>query len=363
MKKRTDRFFQFITLLTCFAVMAVGASVRDGRFWGHEWGLKDTATVTTNIRTDTIRVLGNDHFVVNTTSLGRDIKGFGGQVPLEIELKNGKVAGVNALKNSESPEFFCKASQLLNRWNGCTPAEGLALKVDAVSGATYSSKAIIANMRVGLSYADKNTVKRSWINEVDSSAKSLLTLLVVLMGAILPLFYKNKHYRMVQLLLNVVVLGFWGGTFISYSLMIGFLSSGIDIGVSLVPIVMLITAFIYPLFGKKNYYCTYICPCGSTQDLVGRLNRKKWRLSPRLTRRLSLFRRILWYVLMVLMVTGTWTAWMNDEIFSAFIIHTASWVVLIMAAVVLVLAVFIPRPYCRFVCPTGTLFKMAQHSK
>ena len=66
---------------------------------------------------------------------------------------------------------------------------------------------------------------------------------------------------------------------------------------------------------------------------------------------------------MLLMLTGLWADWTNYEIFSAFIVGTAAVAVLAMAAVVLVLSVFVPRPYCRFVCPTGTLFKVAQGSK
>ncbi|NLF43947.1 MAG: 4Fe-4S binding protein, partial [Bacteroidales bacterium] len=34
--------------------------------------------------------------------------------------------------------------------------------------------------------------------------------------------------------------------------------------------------------------------------------------------------------------------------------------VLIIGVAFLVLSVFIPKPYCRFVCPTGTLMKFAQ---
>jgi len=89
--------------------------------------------------------------------------------------------------------------------------------------------------------------------------------------------------------------------------------------------------------------------------------RHKWKMGKRLTAQLDLFRRILWAVLMVLLVTGVWASWMNYEIFVAFIIQSASWVVLALAALFMLLAIWVPRPYCRFVCPTGTLFKQAQH--
>ena len=80
-------------------------------------------------------------------------------------------------------------------------------------------------------------------------------------------------------------------------------------------------------------------------------------------KRLTFFRKALWMVLMLLMLVGVGFDWMDYEIFAAFIITSASTVVLLLACLFFILSVFVPRPYCRFVCPTGTLFKVAQDSK
>ena len=58
------------------------------------------------------------------------------------------------------------------------------------------------------------------------------------------------------------------------------------------------------------------------------------------------------------MFAGVTAKWMDYELFTAFIWQTANVVVIVFALVMLVLAVFVPRPYCRFVCPTGTLLKI-----
>ena len=50
----------------------------------------------------------------------------------------------------------------------------------------------------------------------------------------------------------------------------------------------------------------------------------------------------------------------SNEVFSAFIFQTASVFVLALGGVFLLLSFFVARPYCRFVCPTGTLFKIAE---
>lgn len=358
----SKRLQHILMFFTCLAVMLAVTVRRDGKLLGHALnnGYQQQAKA---VSTDTLRQLQDGTYIINTTQLGKDVLGYGGPVPLEIYIKDGKVQKVIALNNSESEDFFAEASKLLTYWNGRTTKEALTMKVDGVSGATYSSRAIITNMRLGLQYAAKNTSKTNLWEKMDMSWKYAAGLVVVLMGAIIPLFFRNKRYHTFQLILNVIVLGFWGGTFINYSLIMGYLANGIDIWTSLVPLIMLITAFIYPFFGKKNYYCNHICPCGSMQDLAGKVTHKKWKMSKQTVKWLTSFRQILWAVLMVMMFIGVGFSWMDYEIFAAFIIQSASWIVLVLAAIFLVLAIFVPRPYCRFVCPTGTLFKIAEGAK
>ena len=358
--KVTKKIEQIVILISCLAIMVVAAVERDGKVWGHSLNEEpaDTAAAASGAAVDTMRTLADGTVVVNTTNLAKDVSGFGGPVPLEIYIKDGKISKVEALKNSETPDFFNQAKALLTRWNAKTVEEAQQMKVDGVSGATFSSRGIIGNMERGLQFAAKNSKKPSILDKLDLSAKTIVGLVVVLLAAIIPLFYHNKRWRIIQLSLNVIVLGLWCGTFLSWSLFVNFMSNGINVWVSLIPIIMLITAFIYPLFGKKQYYCTNICPFGSLQELAGKTTHKHWKMGPKTVKRLTLFRRILFAVLMILMLTGVWSAWMDYELFTAFIFNSASIVVIILAVVFVLLSVFVPRPYCRFVCPTGTMFKM-----
>lgn len=346
---------QVLVLATCLLVMVVAAIQRDGKVWGHD--LKARAQDSTEAKAGSMRSLADGTVVVNTTQLASDIKGYAGPVPLDIYINDGRIVKVEALKNAETPDFFDQAKALLDRWNGKTLEEARQMKVDAVSGATFSSRAIIGSMRRGLQYAADNAVKPSVFDQMDLSAKNVIGLVVVLLGAIVPLFLHHKRWRLVQLALNVVVLGLWCGTFLSWSMFVGYMSGGISVWTSLIPIVMLITAFVYPLFGKKQYYCANICPFGSLQELAGKTTKKHWKMSAATARRLTLLRRALFAVLLVLMLSGVWSAWTDYELFTAFIFKSASVVVIVLAVVFVVLAVFVPRPYCRFVCPTGTLLK------
>ena len=99
----------------------------------------------------------SDTLVVNTTDLCRDVIGYDGPTPLKITVVKGVVAKVEALPNTESPSYFERVLQsgLLKAVVGKTPAEAAKMPLDAVSGATYSSEAVIANLRAGLKEAAK----------------------------------------------------------------------------------------------------------------------------------------------------------------------------------------------------------------
>ena len=93
-----------------------------------------------------------DTLVVNTTDMARDVIGFNDRTPLEIKLVDGVIVGIKALPNKESPGYFRRviSSPIFTSPIGKKPAEVLDMQLDAVSGATYSSEAVIENLRRGL---------------------------------------------------------------------------------------------------------------------------------------------------------------------------------------------------------------------
>ena len=389
---------RLLSLVVVVLILAAAAILRDGRILGHDLREAHEAKA---LKNDTLEVTPDGAFVVNTKPLAKDVQGYGGPVPLKIHIKDGRVAAVEAEPNAESPDFFNRAKELLNHWQNKSVDEALAEDVDAVSGATFSSKAIIANMQRGLAYAKQHgqwgedgsvgalgtsappivggedgsagalgtsappivgSVSNS-VGALETSAPPIVALIVVLLGAVVPLFYNNRRLHLVQLAVNVVVLGLWTGTFVSYTLFLRVFSGGVSlsaIGALAAPLLMLIVALIYPLAGRSGHYCANICPFGSAQELAGKLSRRKLRITPRVLKLLSVLRNLLWGVLMALLLTGTCTAWIDYELFTAFLYSSASVWVTVLAALFLVLSVWVPRPYCRFVCPTGALIKSVE---
>lgn len=372
---------RLLSLVVVMLVLSAAAILRDGRIFGHDLRQTHAAVVSVAQGSDTLSVQPDGTFVVNTRVLAKDVQGYGGPVPLKIHIdKDGRLTAIEAEPNAESPSFFDHAKELFSRWQGKTIDEAMAEDVDAVSGATFSSKAIIENVQRGLAYAKQRsqwgedgsvgalgTSAPSIVGSVGNSvgafgtsAPPIVALIAVLLGAIVPLFTNNRRLHLVQLVVNVVVLGLWTGTFVSYTLFLRLFAGGVSlsaIGTLAAPLLMLIVALLYPLAGRSGHYCAHVCPFGSAQELAGKLSRRKLRITPRVLRVLTALRNLLWGVLMALLLTGTCTAWVDYELFTVFIYSSASVWVILLAGLFLVLSVWVPRPYCRFVCPTGALMK------
>ena len=92
--------------------------------------------------------------VVNTTSLAQDVLGYMGPTPLLITISKGKVTKVEPLPNDETPRYiqFVTEDGLFERWDGMSLKEAAEADVDATTGATMTSKAVMENVRRGVKY-------------------------------------------------------------------------------------------------------------------------------------------------------------------------------------------------------------------
>lgn len=338
-----------VAFVAMFCVLASLAVVHGGRLFGHGF---------TPSEEEATEVFRGDGEVINTTEIGKDIIGYGGPVPVEVYVTDGRVDSVVALPNNETKGFFAKLETggLTHVWDGKTLAEVSAMEVDGISGATYSSRAYIANVKAAADYALKLDASSGASGAFDWTV--MVALIVVLAGAVVPLFSKDKRYRLVQQVMNVAVLGFWTGTFIDYAMMLRFFENGASFTLaSVMTVVLLVVGLLYPLFGHSNHYCAWICPYGALQDLAGRIPVRKLHLGVASVKFLDRLRRVLWIVLLLLLYLGWGSQWIDYEVFTGFIVESASWIVMAVGIVFVVLSVFVARPFCRFVCPTGSLLK------
>lgn len=351
--KKPSLWGRILSFLIVFAMLASLAIVREGTLFGHKFTHEAPSPA------DSIAADGT--LIVNTSTLAQDVSGYGGPVPLHVYVSKGRVDSVAAMPNAETPGFFKRVEKagLLKAWDGKTLAEAAEITPDAVSGATFSSNAVIANAKAGISHAMGREAAGSVEDAVPFFSWAMLAAFVVAAGAaLIPLFHKGKRYRLVQQLLNVGVLGFWAGTFLDYSLMLNFFANGwVPTLACVVTILLLVVGFLYPLFGRPQHYCAWVCPLGSAQDLAGRLFSNKIHIGRRTHAVLGFLRDSLWAVLLFCLWAGIFTEWIDNELFTAFIVRSASWLIMGIGIGFILLSIIIPRPFCSFVCPTGTLLR------
>ena len=127
---------KIVSMMSCLAIVAVAS-----------------ALLSAAPQKDEVMTKEDGMYVVNTTTLGKDVIGYVGTTPVKVYIKKNKVVKVEALKNQETPKYFVKVKKaLIEKWNGLKVNEARQLKVDGVTGATFSSDALVQNVQLGLDY-------------------------------------------------------------------------------------------------------------------------------------------------------------------------------------------------------------------
>lgn len=303
--------------------------------------------------------------VISTDPYAHADQGFAGPTPLYIYIDGqGKVCQIVAADNADTPHLFNNAfSHITPQYVGKTAEEATQVKVDAVTGATFSSRAIIANVQKSLASYSSASASADKAPAI-GWGKGIAVVIVLLLGAGISLLFRgNRPLRVVQLVLNVLVLGFWCGQFLSLSLLRGWIANGIDVGATWPTLLVLIVAIAMPLIKNKHYYCTWICPYGSLQELTSRLPFPKIHCSAAVYRWMSRVRMTVFCLLMLLLWAAFWGGEVLDyEPFTAFLFTTAMPAVIILAAAFVLASCFVPRLWCRSLCPMGQLLDFAEDS-
>ena len=99
----------------------------------------------------------NGVYIINTTELGKDIEGYNGPTPMKVYISKNKVEKIEFLKSMESPKYYAKVKKTLqDKWNGLKVKDAKTQKVDIVTGATFSSEAVIKNVQLAIDYYDSH---------------------------------------------------------------------------------------------------------------------------------------------------------------------------------------------------------------
>lgn len=86
---------------------------------------------------------------IYTQPLCSEIIGYNDIIPLKITMEKGIISNIEILDNRETPKYLRRVVEggLVEKFYGLTPSEAAEYNVDAISGATFSSNAIVKSVR------------------------------------------------------------------------------------------------------------------------------------------------------------------------------------------------------------------------
>lgn len=301
-------------------------------------------------------------FVLKSTPYSDRISGYMGTVPLLIAFDaQSKVYRVLPLDNNESPDYFVRVTEsgLFTRWTGMTAAEAAVAHVDAVSGATYSSRAVIQGMQRRMEVV--GDVKANPVEWQRWLADGVLLLLVLLTFWAWLRPQQAHGWQRWLLLASVLVMGVWQGRMLSMAQFTMWVTGGVPLPAQWLMLLILALAVLLPMITGKAYYCASLCPFGAAQTLLGELNRKhQLHLPPTLIKWLQTLRTAILLFGLLAMGIGLGFDFSDIEAFTVFRPQSAPVVALVLAVLSLLLSVFVARPWCRFLCPLGELLEQVR---
>ena len=300
--------------------------------------------------------------IVSTAPYAKNVKGFAGATPLFLLLSPDQtVRAIAAADNEESPDFFKQATEgIYAQIIGQRVGDVEKAQVDAVTGATFSSNAIISNIKQTLAARAEDQSGQKAAPAI-GWGKTAAVIVMLLLGMLASWRFRGvKSVRLAMLLLNVCVTGFWCGQFLSVSMLRGWIQNGLDPLLYLPALLMFIVAIVMPFLHRPHHYCTWICPYGSLQELAYRLPVPKIKVSNGVFKLMRLIRMLALMLLLLLLWMGMGAGLLDYEPFTAFMLNAATPAVLVLATLFVIAGLFIPRPWCRCLCPMGTLLELAE---
>jgi len=304
-------------------------------------------------------------YLLHSTKYAPNVRGYNGEVPLLLALDKGyTIIGIKTLPNRETGDFLelIRENHYLELWENLNIKEALNIQVDAISGATETSEAIMKNVSNSLAGFGKETKEMAFNyqqKEKQQIFRYFAQFLFILL-ALVSFFYpkKARKYRKILLVLSIVIFGFWLTKMLTLAGMYNWVINGFHLKSQIILVLLLILGIGLPLFTGKNFYCTYVCPYGSLQELCGKVTNRKVRIPLHVYSYLRYFRKYILVAVTAILIIG----WSLDltaiEPFLGFRYQIISPFVLILASLFIVLSFLIIRPWCKYFCPTGIILNL-----
>jgi NosR/NirI family nitrous oxide reductase transcriptional regulator len=274
----------------------------------------------------------------------------------------GKVEDLQIISHNETPSFINKVVRkgLLKNLKGSPfsstfdPSGG----IDVVTGATYTSEAIIECARKGSRQVASKELGWEVPDEQPSPFRvgipeiALLLLYTIALLGVYTQFRYKRILRWATLFASLVVLGFWFSVPLTLSrinlFLLGYWPDWHD---NLYWYILVFGFFLILIVTRKNIYCSWICPLGAIQDGLGLVGKARSRFPDQVNKTAKWIQRGIAWVAIVLALYFRTPVKVNYEIFGVSLSLTGATYLFIMTGVFFIASLFIKRPWCNYLCP------------
>lgn len=277
--------------------------------------------------------------------------------------KDGTITGVELLRDKESPAYMkmLRDEDFLNQFTGLKIQNALE-EVDAVTGATISSEAIIKDIRTSSNLIAQKVfgieiVKKAVsTNPIENFFQTKVYLVIgVLALGLLAFFVRRVRYgRQISLGFGLIFLGFYLQTPLTMDHLVNLLHLHLPSLANPILLILLLFVLLTSLF-FGNIYCSCLCPFGALMEFLSRLFPNRMKVPSHLWKSYGRVRFYLLFAIIILCFGAGIKAFANLEPYPYLFSLNAVSFIWLYIALIIGFSVVLPRFWCRVFCPTGAL--------